>query len=135
MTKILIISPHLDDAVLSCGDLINKYVKEGHQVDVLTIFSGSVDENSLSDAAKQFHNNCFFRLQCDDCQKSFYIFLKKALTHKNIDSKINYNIIFFGGFMQDKTRKAITKSTSNEICFNFSGFICCINCSDILRQV
>lgn len=67
MTKILIISPHLDDAVLSCGDLINKYVKEGYQVDVLTIFSGSVDENSLSDAAKQFHNNCFFRLQCDDC--------------------------------------------------------------------
>lgn len=37
--------------------------------------------------------------------------------------------------MQDKTKKAITKSTSNEICFNFSGFICCINCSDTERQV
>ena len=37
--------------------------------------------------------------------------------------------------MQDKTRKAITKSTSNEICFNFFDFICCINCSDTERQV
>lgn len=59
MKKILIISPHLDDAVLSCGDLINKYVKEGHMVDVLTVFSGSADKTSLSEAAKQFHSNCF----------------------------------------------------------------------------
>ncbi len=59
MKKILILSPHLDDAVLSCGDLIYKYVKMGYIVDVLTIFSGSVNKKYLSDAAKQFHSNCF----------------------------------------------------------------------------
>lgn len=67
--------------------------------------------------------------------KIIFIFFRKVLTCKNIDSKINFNISFFGGFMQDKTRKAITKSTSNEICFNFSGFICCISCPDTVRQV
>lgn len=67
--------------------------------------------------------------------KIIFIFFRKALTCKNIDSKIDFNISFFGGFMQDKTRKAITKSTSNEICFNFFGFICFINCSDTVRQV
>lgn len=59
MKKVLILSPHLDDAVLSCGDLISKYVKEGYLVDVLTIFSGSEDKENLSTAAKQFHSNCF----------------------------------------------------------------------------
>ena len=47
MKKILILSPHLDDSVLSCGDLIAKYVKRGCLVDVLTIFSGSDLKSSL----------------------------------------------------------------------------------------
>lgn len=38
MRKILILFPHLDDAVLSCGDLIYKYVKMSYTVDVLTVF-------------------------------------------------------------------------------------------------
>ena len=59
MKKILVISPHLDDAVLSLEDLINKYVKEGNKIDVLTVFSGKVPRNELSDAAKEFHSNCF----------------------------------------------------------------------------
>lgn len=61
MKKILILSPHLDDAVLSCGDLIDKYVKKNYNVDILTIFSKNVDDSKLSDAAKIFHSNCFIR--------------------------------------------------------------------------
>lgn len=59
MKKVLILSPHLDDSVLSCGDLITKYIKNGDIVDVLTIFSGSEKKENLSEAAKQFHSNCF----------------------------------------------------------------------------
>ena len=59
MSRILILSPHLDDSVLSCGDLIYKYVNNGDIVDVLTIFSGSEKKENLSLAAKQFHSNCF----------------------------------------------------------------------------
>ncbi len=59
MKKVLILSPHLDDSVLSCGDLIYKYVNNGDVVDVLTIFSGSEKKENLSEAAKQFHSNCF----------------------------------------------------------------------------
>lgn len=59
MAKILVISPHLDDAVLSCGDYINHMVGIGNTVDIITVFSGSVNEKELSFAAQQFHNNCF----------------------------------------------------------------------------
>jgi len=59
MKKILIISPHLDDAVLSCGDLIDKLVKEKNNVDVITVFSKEMKKNDLSEAAIRFHNNCF----------------------------------------------------------------------------
>ncbi len=57
--RILIVSPHLDDSVLSCGDLIYKFVENGDKVDVLTVFSGSEKKENLSDAAKTFHSNCF----------------------------------------------------------------------------
>ena len=57
MKKILIISPHLDDAVLSCGDLIHKLICERNIVDVVTVFSKDAD--SLSSAAIKFHSNCF----------------------------------------------------------------------------
>ena len=59
MKKVLIISPHLDDAVLSCGDLIDKLVNEKYSVDVITIFSKEMKKSQLSSAAIKFHNNCF----------------------------------------------------------------------------
>ncbi len=57
MKKILIISPHLDDAVLSCGDLIHKLNSEGNIIDVVTVFSK--DASDLSSSAIRFHYNCF----------------------------------------------------------------------------
>lgn len=57
--KNLFISPHLDDAVLSCGGLISKEVRINNtQVYVLNLFSGLPEKNSLSEAAKQFHQSC-----------------------------------------------------------------------------
>ena len=59
MKKVLIVSPHLDDAVLSCGDLINKLINKSYKVDVITVFSKDEKKENLSNAAKKFHNNCF----------------------------------------------------------------------------
>lgn len=36
----LFLAPHLDDAVLSCGGLINRLVKSGQTVQILTVFAG-----------------------------------------------------------------------------------------------
>lgn len=42
--KILVLSPHLDDAVLSCGDYILDWKKQGHEVTVITIFTKFQDK-------------------------------------------------------------------------------------------
>lgn len=57
--RISFLGPHFDDCVLSCGELIDKYVKEGHDVQVITFFTGFPESTKLSEAAKQFHSNCF----------------------------------------------------------------------------
>jgi LmbE family N-acetylglucosaminyl deacetylase len=43
--RILILSPHLDDAVLSAGGLIDKAVKQGSFVVVATIFTSDIKQN------------------------------------------------------------------------------------------
>jgi len=52
--NILFISPHLDDAVLSCGGYIGKLCALGYSVNVVTIFSGS-PEGKLSLLAQALH--------------------------------------------------------------------------------
>ena len=56
--KYTVIAPHLDDGALSCGELIVKLIKEGHDVSVAVIFSGMPPADELSDAAKQYHSTC-----------------------------------------------------------------------------
>lgn len=51
---LLFISPHLDDAVLSCGGYIGKLCALRFPVDVLTVFSGS-PSGKLSILAKKLH--------------------------------------------------------------------------------
>jgi LmbE family N-acetylglucosaminyl deacetylase len=52
MKKILVISPHLDDAALSCCDHILDWKKQEHEVTVLTIFTKFSDKY-ISDSAKK----------------------------------------------------------------------------------
>lgn len=59
MKRIVFLGPHFDDCVLSCGELINKFVKEGNDVKAVTFFTGFPKSEELSEAAKQFHSNCF----------------------------------------------------------------------------
>lgn len=49
------LSPHLDDAVLSCGGLIAKQTSEGEPVTVVTICAGDPPSGSLSAFARELH--------------------------------------------------------------------------------
>jgi LmbE family N-acetylglucosaminyl deacetylase len=54
---ITLLSPHLDDAVLSCGALIAGCTELGLSVVVVTVFNGPPD-GPLSQAAMEFHARC-----------------------------------------------------------------------------
>lgn len=50
--KILVLSPHLDDAVLSCGDHILEWKRQGHEVTVVSIFT-KFQDRFISESAKE----------------------------------------------------------------------------------
>ena len=49
------LSPHLDDAVLSCGGTISRLTAAGEPVWVVTVFAGDPDLDQLSDFARETH--------------------------------------------------------------------------------
>lgn len=51
-----LLSPHLDDAVLSCGGLIARWINRGYDVTVLTIFAGDPPPGPLSPYAQELHS-------------------------------------------------------------------------------
>jgi len=53
--RYIYISPHLDDAVMSCGGLIWEQVHAGIPVDIWTVCAGYAPEGELSDLAKRIH--------------------------------------------------------------------------------
>ena len=54
-TDVIYLSPHLDDAALSCGGLIHRQALAGASVQVVTIFAGSPAERVLSPFAVELH--------------------------------------------------------------------------------
>lgn len=58
MSRHVFISPHPDDAILSCGEYIEKLVNQGEQVLVMTVFTEQPDSDKLSEGASQFHEEC-----------------------------------------------------------------------------
>jgi len=59
MNNIAILSPHFDDGVLSCGELIKRNVNGFRDTTLITVFGGYPHKNDLSSAARQYHSNCF----------------------------------------------------------------------------
>lgn len=55
MTRHLYLSPHLDDAVLSCGGRIARDVREGAQVEILTVFAGDEPASHASAFVEQIY--------------------------------------------------------------------------------
>jgi LmbE family N-acetylglucosaminyl deacetylase len=49
------ISPHLDDAALSCGGLICEQARSGEPVEIWTVFTGVPDGSALSPLAREVH--------------------------------------------------------------------------------
>lgn len=56
--NVLVISPHLDDAVLCAGGRIAQHAADGHSVTVLTVFAGRVPPTHLTEVARKFHWDC-----------------------------------------------------------------------------
>ena len=55
IVKWIFLSPHLDDAVYSCGALIDQQVKQGLHVEIWTFFAGQFDPAKLTAFAKDIH--------------------------------------------------------------------------------
>jgi LmbE family N-acetylglucosaminyl deacetylase len=53
--KHIYLSPHLDDAVLSCGGAIHRHTASGDAVLVITVFTGEFEGEVLSPFARQVH--------------------------------------------------------------------------------
>ena len=49
------LSPHLDDAVLSCGGMIHRQAQAGERVVVVTVCAGDPPPGPLSDFARSLH--------------------------------------------------------------------------------
>jgi LmbE family N-acetylglucosaminyl deacetylase len=57
----IFVAPHLDDAVLSCGELIYTFRERGDSVSVMTVFTNNPGKDEpLSPAAAQYHSQCFW---------------------------------------------------------------------------
>lgn len=54
----LFVSPHLDDAVLSCGGVIASIVRQGGEAVVLTVFAGANGGRKLAPYAARYHAKC-----------------------------------------------------------------------------
>jgi LmbE family N-acetylglucosaminyl deacetylase len=54
--RLIVLSPHFDDAALSCGGLIFEQVRQGIQTEIWTIFAGNPPPGPLSEFAKQNHS-------------------------------------------------------------------------------
>ncbi|MGA9532220.1 MAG: PIG-L family deacetylase [Anaerolineales bacterium] len=55
MPNAVYLSPHLDDAIYSCGGLIARQVSEGHSITVLTVFAGDPPPGPVSPFARELH--------------------------------------------------------------------------------
>lgn len=55
---LLVLSPHLDDAALSCGASMARAVDLGWRVVVLVVFAGEPPASALTPAAREYHEMC-----------------------------------------------------------------------------
>jgi LmbE family N-acetylglucosaminyl deacetylase len=73
------VSPHLDDAVLSCGGLIHQQAQQGLQPLVITVFAGVSELRQLSPFAEQLHGrwglsvDAVARRRCEDATALSFI--------------------------------------------------------------
>lgn len=60
--QLVVVAPHLDDAVLSCGAALAIHARAGGSSEVVTVFAGSPGPGPLPPAAEELHRLC----ECGD---------------------------------------------------------------------
>ncbi|RLC34779.1 hypothetical protein DRH14_02220 [Candidatus Shapirobacteria bacterium] len=81
-------SPHLDDAVLSCGGLITKLIKKGKKVLVVTVFS-SGREVKVSSRTKWWIGRCGFK----DVVK---LFMERRIEDRKVAASLGFAVKHLG---------------------------------------
>jgi LmbE family N-acetylglucosaminyl deacetylase len=119
-TKVLIIVPHGDDEVLSCGGAINRYIREGHEVHVAFI-RDACDRRTLTqlNATKRAmdvlkYQHIHFLRQSEQCMQDNFIKFKGTI--EKLIAKVQPQIIittFEGDNHQDhrSTFRAVSVAT------------------------
>lgn len=81
--KILVLSPHLDDAVLSCGDHILEWKRQGHEVTIVSIFTMFQDKYISKGAQDSLKAGGFKNAkECERARKIEDIEVMKTLSVK-----------------------------------------------------
>ncbi len=104
--KFVFVSPHLDDAVLSSGNLINRLIKSGNKVLIVTVFTQGT-KGIYSDIAQKHLSNSGF----SDAQKLFFCRKdedKKAI--KYLGASYSHLDFTDGAFRKDERGKFIYNS-------------------------
>jgi len=82
--KIVFISPHLDDAILSCGQLISELVKLKKKIQIISIFTkGSL--KTITPQAKHFLNACGY-------ESAVTLFRDRQNEDKNMAKRLGLSI-------------------------------------------
>lgn len=103
MKKNIFVSPHLDDVVLSCAEIIVKEVSCGNSALILNVFTKEYNDDSISENAKNFHDLCGYsnkpitNRKIEDQRalktlgvESLYLDEYEALYRKNINNEFHY---------------------------------------------
>lgn len=99
------LSPHLDDAVLSCGGLIYDQVQGGMEVEVYTFMCAIPRETSSEKYIRRMKED-MEALKILGAKPIHYCFLD-ALDRKDFEGNKFYQTVFSPIHLQDKTARAI----------------------------
>lgn len=106
-TNILVLSPHLDDAVLSCGDHVLAWTKQGHKVFIITVFT-DFGSNPISIGASDYLNKSGFD-NTQDFKKERISEDMKAMKKLNVQYKY---LNFTDGVFRKYAKKQIYSYTN-----------------------
>lgn len=80
--KFMFFSPHLDDAILSCGQLIIELLKKNADITVITVFT-KTKTKTISPQGKQFLKQCGYKTS-SKLYRDFNLEDKKVLKHLKV---------------------------------------------------
>jgi len=83
----LFFSPHIDDAIFSCGGLILKLLKQKRRIAIINIFTKANDHKSKTDSIKQ-------ELKKNNFKSAKKLYSSRKKSEREIARKINVDVFF-----------------------------------------